>query len=456
MGTTLSLTLTVTLISTIVGTSIAWILTQVQLPLASFLRAACIMPLAIPSYVFTFSWIALLPKFGGFFAAALVLSLSTIPYVLLAVLAGMRRIDMTQFEVARTLGLNQWSTFFKVTLPQLRNSLAAGSLLVSLYVISDFGAVSLLNVNTVTRAIQNLYRGSFDRTSAAILSILILLLALAIVSIEGSLRSKDPAQKTSVSIMRTKPFKTSSGARYISLSLILTYLILGLFLPLIVLFSIFIANPVSVNWSELSAAAFSTASASFAGAAIALTFAIPLGVLTLYRRNWLARLSERGLLVIHALPGIVLGLALVSMSSRFPAIYQSVGLLAFSYAILFLAKSVGSVRSGIAKVPANLTEISATLGRTRMETFRRINLPLATPSIAVGFLLVMLASMKELPATLMLRPTGFETLATQIWSNTAINRFSEAAPFALTLIIVAAIPTFLLTRPDKESGGGQI
>lgn len=154
---------------------------------------------------------------------------------------------------------------------------------------------------------------------------------------------------------------------------------------------------------------------------------------------------------MNALPGIVMGLALVAVGSDFPWAYQTIGLLALSYSILFLARSVGSIRNSLARVPENLTEIAATLGQSKSQIFYRITLPLAAPGVLTGTLLVFLSAMKELPATLMLRPTGFETLATEIWNNTAIFRFSEAAPYALLLVAIAAIPTFLISRPDQGS-----
>jgi iron(III) transport system permease protein len=152
-----------------------------------------------------------------------------------------------------------------------------------------------------------------------------------------------------------------------------------------------------------------------------------------------------------------MGLALVSFGSKVSWLYQTLLLLAFSYALLFMAKSVGSIRTGLARVPKNLTEVSSTLGLNRGQTFWRIDFPLAAPSIFSGVLLIFLSAMKELPATLMLRPTGFETLATEMWRYTSISQFSEAAPYALLLVVIAAIPTFLINRPDKNTSvGGEI
>ncbi|MFM8869014.1 MAG: ABC transporter permease, partial [Candidatus Nanopelagicus sp.] len=149
-------------------------------------------------------------------------------------------------------------------------------------------------------------------------------------------------------------------------------------------------------------------------------------------------------------PGVVVGLALVSFGSKLGPIYQSTFLLAFAYSLLFLAKSIASMSASLRAVPTGAKEVAATLGLNRWSVLKNVVTPIAFPGIALGAVLVFLTAMKELPATLMLRPTGFETLATQIWSYAAINRFNEAAPYALILILIAAIPTFILSRPDKS------
>lgn len=447
--TTTALTAAVILISTVLGVGLAWALHSVKLPFISLLRALVVLPIAIPSYVFTFSWMSMFPAISGFWAAVFILVLSTTPYVSLAALSALRRVDWSQHEVAQTLGLNTWQSFWRVTLPQIRNSVAAGSLLVALYVLSDFGAVSLLGVDTFTRSISNLYRGSFDRSTAAVLALILVLISGFLISAESRFRYKSKLIKNSARMIKTPALITNLQTRLVSGLTIVTYVLLGLFIPLTLLLYRSFKNTINIEVSPLLNAAFSTIFASFLGAFIALLLALPLGILVL-QGSWLAKFADKGVLLVHALPGIVMGLALVSFGSELPWLYQTLGLLAFAYALLYTAKSVGSVRTGLSRVPQNLIEISATLGQTKIQTFRKVILPLAAPGIFSGTLLVFLAAMKELPATLMLRPTGFETLATEMWSYTSISRFSEAAPYALLLVLIAAIPTFLINRPDKS------
>ena len=447
--TTISLVFFVAAFATLFGLAIAWSLNSISLPGNAILRALVILPIAIPSYVFTYAWLSLGFLPSGFVAAVVVLTLSTTPYVTLAVMAALRRVDSAQLDVALTLGLNQWQTLLKVTLPQIRNAVGAGALLVSLYVLSDFGAVSLLGVDTFTRSIQNTYQGSFDRSSASVLALMLVAISAIVIFLENNSRQKSITVISSVSITKRLALIEASPIRAISLALLATYITLSLFLPISVLIYRFVSRPTGLDLASLGSAAISTVTVSSLGAFIALLLALPIALLAA-REVRLGRIAERGVLLVNALPGIVMGLALVSLGSDLPIVYQTVGLLALSYSILFLARSVGSIRTSIAKVPIQLTEIAATLGQTKSRIFVRVTLPLAAPGVLTGTLLVFLSAMKELPATLMLRPTGFETLATEMWSNTAIFRFSEAAPYALLLIVIAAIPTFLISRPDRQ------
>ena len=454
--TTLALTSAVVIISTMIGLFMAWCLHSLKIPFPNLLRALIVLPIAIPSYVFTFSWISLVPGLSGFWAAVFILVISTTPYISLAAWASLKRVDWSQYEVAQTLGLNTWQSFFRVTLPQIRNSLAAGALLVSLYVLSDFGAVSLLGVDTFTRSISNLYRGSFDRSTAAVLALILVAISGLVIGLESRLRLKSKLIRTSIRFIKSPTLIQNNGLKFLAVVIISAYILVGLIAPLIVLFYRFFVNAVNIDFPSLFSASLSTVVASALGAVIALTLALPLGILVL-QGSKLAKFADKGVLLVHALPGIVMGLALVSFGSEISWLYQSLLLLSLSYALLYMAKSVGSIRTSLSRVPQNLVEISATLGQTKIQSIRKIVFPLAAPGILTGTLLVFLAAMKELPATLMLRPTGFETLATEMWSYTSISKFSEAAPYALFLVLIAAIPTFLINRPDRnQSDEGDI
>lgn len=449
VGTTALLVTTVVLINTLLGTLLANGLFFVKLPFARLLVIPAILPLAIPSYVFTYTWMAIVPSLSGFYAAAFILVLTTLPYVVLANLMGLRRIDTGLIEVAQTLGLKRSEIFLRVVLPQIRRNISAGALLSGLYVMSDFGAVSLLNTETLTVSIQNMYKASYDRSAAAVISLILILASVIFIVLEEKFKGTG---KTA-SIAKTYSVKNLLIEKYsfkiATLSFLLTYVLFAVIAPFYVLISRFLGNPEPVEYGELFSAAISTVTVAGLGALIALLFSLPIAIMNSQSASKTARSAERVILISHALPGVVIGLALVSLGSKIGVLYQTTLLLAFAYALLFLAKAVASTTASLAQVPTVLKEVAASLGKNNLKIATEVTLPMALPGIALGVLLVFLTAMKELPATLMLRPTGMETLATQIWSFASINRFNEAAPYALLLVIIAAIPTFLLSLPER-------
>ena len=170
----------VTTLSVVIGVGLAFIATRSDVPGRRVIAAVAALPLAIPSYVAAFAWISAIPEIAGLTGAVLVLTLCCYPYVYLPVLAALRRADPGLEEVARSLGRTPWQTFREVTLRQVRPAAAAGGLLVALYTLSDFGAVSILRYDVFTSVIYTAYRSSFDRSTAAVLSLLLVALTVAI------------------------------------------------------------------------------------------------------------------------------------------------------------------------------------------------------------------------------------------------------------------------------------
>ena len=451
LATTTALLLIVVAVNIIIGTLMAAGLHFIRLPKAHLFILPTILPLAIPSYVFTYTWLALIPSLSGLFAAAFILILTTMPYMLLAILVSLRRIDGSLIEVARTLGLSRFKIFIRVILPQIRSSISAGALLSGLYVLSDFGAVSLLNVETLTVSIQNMFKASYDRSAASVISILLIIASVIFIAFNERLKDSQNKENISKRLMAKNIRINNSGLKASLLFSVALYTTLAVVLPIYVLISRFVGNPNPIDFAKLFETALSTILVAALGAFIALLMSMPLGLLLSTHAGKFSRLAERIILVGHALPGVIIGLALVSLGSKLGPLYQSTLLLAFAYALLFLAKAVASMTSALQLVPSTLKEVAATLGKSKSKVTTSVVFPIALPSIGLGTLLVFLTAMKELPATLMLRPTGMDTLATQIWSYASINRFNDAAPYALLLVLIAAIPTFLLSAPRNPS-----
>lgn len=444
---TLLLLVIVVLVNVFLGTAIAAGLHYVKIPYPRILLVSTILPLAIPSYVFTYTWMAIFPALEGVWAAAFILSLSTMPYMILAVSISFQRIDSGLIEVARSLGLSKPAVFARVILPQVRRSISAGALLSGLYVLSDFGAVSLLNVETLTVSIQNLFKSSYDRGAASVIGILLFFAAAIFVLFESILKGRDFESRGAEGFQERIRRISNPGLSVFTILVIALYGFLAVVVPFYVLISRYLENPGVVAFSDLFSAALSTVSVAGLGAFIAFILSLPLALLATQGPSAFAAISGKVILISHALPGVVVGLALVSFGSRLGPLYQSVFLLAFAYAVLFLAKSVASTSAALTLVSPQLKEVAATLGKSKSSIAMQVVFPIALPNLALGVLLVFLTAMKELPATLMLRPTGMDTLATEIWSFAAISRFNEAAPYALLLVIIAAIPTFILTIP---------
>ena len=180
---------------------------------------------------------------------------------------------------------------------------------------------------------------------------------------------------------------------------------------------------------------------------------MPVGILAARHPRRGGRLLEHLTFAGHAVPGLVVALALVFFGVRYAQpVYQRTPLLVLAYAVLFMPAVVGSVRAAVSQSPPRLEEVARSLGRTPFGVLRDITLPLAAPGVAAGFALVALTVMKELPATLLLRPTGMDTLATRLWTQTGVGAYAAAAPYAVALVLLAAVPTVVLSRVQGRTG----
>jgi len=427
----------------------AWLLSRTDLPFRRVLIVLVALPLAVPSYVAAYAWIALLPGMSGVLAAALVMSLSTFPYVSIPLMAALRGLDPGLEESARSLGLGRAAVARRVVLPLMWPAAGAGLLLAALYTLAEFGTVSIFRVDAFTRVIYASYRASFDRTAAAVLAVLLVLLALALVAAEARVRGRASRWRTGSGAPRpAAPIHVRGRVRAAGLVWMSCVIGLSLALPVAsIIGQLVLSRRRAFDPEAFLGALAGSVSASTLGAAVALILAIPLGVLAARYTGRLVRSLEAGAFAGHGLPGVVIGLALVFLTLMLlPAAYQTLATLAFAYAVLFAPKAVGATRAAVGAAPPELESVARSLGRGPLGAWWQTTGRLAWPGIAAGGLLVLLTAMKELPATLMLRPTGFETLATRLWSRTEVEAFGAAAPYALALIVLAALPAWLMSR----------
>ena len=444
----LTLAVTVTVAATVLGVALAWLTVRCRIPGRRVWQVVCALPLAIPTYVAGFAYISRYPGLAGFRGAWLVLTLYSYPYVYLPVSAALASLDPAQGEAARSLGASPTRVFFGVTLRQLRPAIATGGLLVALYALSDFGAVSLMRFTAFTRAIYLSYQGGFDRTPAAIYGCLLVAITVVLVVAEGRARGRARYYAAGRGSARRAAPLDLGPWRWAAFGFLGAVTALTLGLPGATLVGWLSEGTSSAVVSETWRAAGSSLGASALGAVVTALAALPIGLLAArYAGSRAARFAERASYAGHALPGIVIALSLVFFATRYAdALYQRLPTLVFAYLVLFLPLAVAAVYASAVNASPRLEEVAQSLGSTPFGALRRVTAPLVAPGVGAGAALVFLTCMKELPATLLLRPTGFDTLATRVWSETSAGAFAAAAPSAALLIGVAAVPTWLLTR----------
>ncbi|TCN52753.1 iron(III) transport system permease protein [Rhodococcus sp. SMB37] len=451
----IALTVVVAVSCVVLGVGLAWLTTRTDLPLRRFFGVCLTIPLAIPSYVAGYTWISQFPSLAGFAGAALVLTASSFPLVMLPVSAALASADPGMSEVARTLGRSEMWTVLTVELRRVAPVAAAGALLAALYTLSDFGAVALMRYEAFTLGIYNAYRGGFDRTAAAILGLVLVVLALVCTLIERWVRRGATARIGSGTPRRAEPVRLGWWRIPASMCAI-GVLTMSVLVPLAGLMR-WLARSVrfTIDWSDVLATTVKTVELSATAAVVVTVLAFPVALFAARSSSSAARMAEISTYVAHGLPGITVGLAVVFLGIRFlPSIYQTTTLLIVAYVVLFLPLAVGSTRSAIDASPLVLEDVSRVLGSGRVRTDLRVTIPIALPAVTAGAALVFLTVAKELPATLMLRPRGVDTLATELWSTAQVFKYGEAAPYALALILVSALPTFVLGRVLRGNSVG--
>ena len=441
----LFLAASVSIASVLISVPAAWLVTRGDIPFRSGWRVLLALPLAIPSYLAAFAWISWRPSMAGFTGAFVVLTLVTYPYVFLPVCAALSRLNPAIEEIAVIHGRGRSLQLILLAARQVRGSIATGALLVALYVLSDFGAVATMRYDAFTWVIYSSYRSGFNPSRAAILAIVLVLIALVLLFGEKILRGQNESHLSARSVDANPRHRVS--IKPVAIAYLSTIIIFALAFPIWRV----------VTWvyrygSEDSMADIATAlwhSVFFSGLAALATIqlALPIGILAGRYPSRSTTLLEQSTYVTHALPGIVIAISMVFLGVRLlEPIYLRTPLLVIAYVALFLPVAVGSIRSAAEQIPDSLDEVSRSLKLSQWAIVRRVTLPLLAPGLLSAGALVMLAGMKELPATMLLRPTGSETLATRLWTYTSVSDYAGAGPYALAIIVFVSVPTAIASR----------
>ncbi|MCH7659193.1 MAG: ATP-binding cassette domain-containing protein [Euryarchaeota archaeon] len=472
---TLALVIGVTLLSVLLSVPLACLTELTDLPYSRFWAVVVSLPLVIPSYIGAFSYISVwgpqgeiqsllapfgvdsLPEIYGLGGAIFILTLYNYPYVYITTRAGLRSFDKTYLDAARSLDRQAWRAFLRAVVPFVRPAITAGALLVALYAVGDFGTPAMLQLDVFTRVIYVEYN-AFGQEYASLLAMHLVAIALVILAIESGVRGNDTLHGSARGSARE--YTLSLGRWKWPAVVVLTLLAAAsLLFPIGVLLMWLFRTPdvyapaLEFEWSY----AINSVTVSMAAAVVAAILAIPVAYLSARYSSRLVAIFERATYIGYAVPGVVIGLSLIFFSTRYAhAVYQTLPLLVFAYVVLYLPQAVGSTRTGVLHVNPRLVEAARSLGCSPLKSFRHVVFPLIIPGIVAGAALVFLTAMKELPATLLLGPAGFETLSTFIWRIERSTYYGFAALPALVLLCVSGLSMLVIVFRDRYDRRGTV
>ena len=470
---TVSIIALVTLFSLIVAVPAAWLTMRTNLPFRRVLSVALALPLVIPSFVMATTLIEALgpkgsvqgfleplgverlPSIYGLPGATLVLVLMTYPYVYLTVRAAIAGLNPELVEAGRSMGYSMLEAFRRITLPLLIPAIGSGAILAALYTLSDYGGVALMRHYTLTVSIMVNYQTSVDRVGGAAMSMLLVAFAVVLLVIEATIRGRRRYDDASGSVGRMDREVKLGWWAIPALIFTLVPIVVGVLVPVAVLLEWFIRGTMlGLEGSPILIPLWNSFQAAGLAAVATIVMALPVAFVTVRYRSWLNDIFEKAVYIGFGLPGVVVALSLVFFAVNFALfIYQTMLLLVFAYAVLFIPVALGSLRSGLLQINPNLEEAAQSLGTTRFKVFVKVTLPILMPSVFASAALVFLLTMKELPATLILGPTGFDTLATSIWSAYSEAFLTQTAASSLILVAAAGFPTAWLVL--REHAGAR-
>ncbi len=439
----------------VLGTALAVLVTFYDFPLRATLEWALVLPLAMPAYVLTFVLLGqhavALPQLRSTVGAIVVLTLVLYPYVYLLARVAFVSQSRGLLEAARSLGHSQLDAIVRIALPLARPALAGGVALAVMEALADFGAVNLLNYRALTDAIYRVWYGAFDRTAALQLGAVLLGLVALLLAVEHLARRgrsmEQPAATGDVARRRL------TGARALVAtavpSLLLAVVVVA---PVVQLGAWAIA---SLREDTYDTTLFSDARNSLLLAFIAATVTVALAVIVVYgvrlRPSRLRRGAARGATLGYAIPGSVVAAAVFLVADEVGGVVGlgltgSLVALLLAYVVRFTSLALQTVDARMAAIPSALDAAARSLGAGRGRVLGEIHLPLLSPAVATAALLVFVEVLKELPATVLLRPFGTDTLAIAVWEATRESLYETAAFPALCIVAVGVIPVIVLVR----------
>ncbi|MCH9808691.1 MAG: iron ABC transporter permease [Alphaproteobacteria bacterium] len=481
------------LLTIITGTAAAWLVTMYRFPGRAIVDRLLVIPLAMPTYIIAYAYVELLdyagplqtflrhafgfassrdywfPEIRSIGGAVFVMASVLYPYVYLTARASFVQQSVCALEVARTLGRTPLGVFWAVALPLARPALVAGVSLVLMECLNDIGAVEYLGVQTLTASVYSTWLERSNLGGAAQIAAVMLGFIVILFAAERMARGSAQIHHTT-GRYRSIPFQDLSGWKgYLATLACAMPFLIGFLVPVLVLLHLAWSSAGEAADAAFYAAAYNSFMLSAVVAVVAIVLALTLGYAKRVAPNGFIRPAVRVAGLGYAVPGTVLALGLLiplagldnAVDSMMRATFGiSTGLilsgsifaLVIAYSIRFLAVGLGTVEAGLERISPNLDAAARALGETALSALMRVHLPLLLPALGSAGLLVFVDAMKELPATLLLRPFNFDTLATHVYSLAALEQFEEAALGALTIVLVGLVPVLLL---HKAVAGGR-
>ncbi|WP_148302320.1 ABC transporter permease [Tomitella biformata] len=435
------------------GVAVAWLVERTTVFGSRLWAPALAAPLAVPAFVNSYAWVTVFPSLHGLWAGVLITTLSYFPLVYLPVLAALRRLDAQVEESATALGCGRLTVFFRVVLPQLRLAILGGGLLVTLHLLSEYGAFSMIRFDTFTTAIFGQFKSTFNGMAGNMLAGVLVLCCLLVLLIEGGARGKSRYARIGSGTAQTATPLRLGTLQLPAQAVLAVVLGAALGVPLVVI-GRWLASGGAAVWqsSTLVEALGQTLMYGAVGAVVTTVLAFPIAWIAVRYPGRFSKFVEGSNYVTSALPGIVVALALITVFIQTDW-YQTVFVVFAAYLLMFIPRALVSVRAGLAQVPVDLEEAAQALGKSPAWAFLKVTLRLTAPAAASGMALVFIAIVTELTATLMLSPTGTSTLATQFWSLSGELDYAGAAPFALIMVAVSLPVTYILFRQSQKAAG---
>ena len=442
-------------ISIALSVALAWLTERSDLPGARFWAWLSVAPLAIPAFVHSYAWITLLPSMHGLWAGVLVSVIAYFPFLYLPVAAALRRLDPALEDAAAALGLGPWRVFWRVVLPQLRLAICGGSLLIGLHLLAEYGLYVFIRFDTFTTAIVDQFQSTFNGPAANMLAGVLVSCCLVLLALEILVRCEERYARVGSGAARHQQRMRLGRAALPCLLLPLVVALLTLGVPSLTIGRWLVAGGAEVwRLDEISLALGQTLFLAVAGALLATVAAMPMAWISIRAPGPLQRLLEGCNYIVGSLPGVVVALALVTITVRaLHPLYQTLFTILFAYALMFLPRALVSLRASIAQAPIELERAAASLGRGPLKALWSTTIRLSAPGAAAGMALVALGITNELTATQMLAPNGTRTLAMAFWSYSGEIDYASAAPYALIMVALSLPLTWLLYVQSKRMAG---